>query len=108
MKNEMLISRFDKWFQYVDSELDYYYLAYKIMETLHNRPKSGLVYNRLELIREVSNRSSSESLRSLDQAITILKAKDVICFIKENELKTRIFLTEYGKEKFMECKGKLK
>lgn len=104
MKNKVSVSRLDNWFQFIDAELDPYIISYKLMNALSTRQRMGLEYNRLELIREIAKRSSGEALVSLDQAIMILRAKELIRFEKETPIRIKIFITEYGLSKFNELK----
>jgi predicted transcriptional regulator len=103
----MIFSRTDDWFSSYDSILDPFLLAIHLLRQLEKRTSLGIVYDRLEIIMNLSNKTSSEALSSLNNAISLLISRNLISVKKEESLRRKLFITDKG-QKFLESYNKEK
>lgn len=63
---------------------------------LNKKRIRGLIYDRLELIKLLDDRTSSEAIDSLNTAIVLLQSRNLISFSKNNDLRSRIHINDNG------------
>lgn len=101
MITQLIINRTEDWFVFDDIQNDSYYLSIVLLEKLSKRPKKGIKYNRLTLIKELARKSNVNMLSTLDQAILLLSSRSLI-EVKTNSknMETILLISKKGTEEF--------
>ena len=108
MKTSMIVNRVENWFDTTDVELDECYIAIQLLERLSTRKKMGLEYNRFKIASIIYDRSSSEAVETIDKAIVLLVARNLISFADKNEGKRKLIITDLGLSTFKAYKEEIK
>lgn len=97
LNTTLIVNRLDDWFVFEDTQNDPFYLAFSLLEKLSTRPKMGLVYNRIDLIKKLAAEKSNDAIKALDQAIILLTSRSLIV-VKENkkDFGSGLFISEAG------------
>ena len=92
----MLLSRKEKWFSSYDANLNPYILSINLLLLLSKKRTRGLIYDRMELIKLLDDRTSFEAINSLNTAIVLLQSRNLISFSNNNDLRSRIHINDNG------------
>lgn len=103
----MIINRVNDWFEITDLNSDYFYLSIRILDKLSTRSKIGFEYDSLKLSSVIAEKSNVDTIRSVDVAISLLIARNLIRIEHENGFKRYIFITPEGVEALRKYKEEL-
>ena len=103
----MIVNRTENWFYFEDVNLDPFYLAILTLKKLSSRIKTGIKYNRVELICSIADKKSEDALKAIDMSILLLASRNMIS-IREAKGECKIFITEHGTKLLEKYKGELK
>ena len=97
MRTQMIVNRIDNWFQIEDLELDECSLAMNLLVRLSSRRCTGFTYDRIQLAKDILERTSAESIKAIDKAVVILFSRKLIIFEDKRKYgEKRILITEAG------------
>ena len=102
---KLIINRLDEWFNTEFPEYDHFYICMKLLEKLSTNQKRGLVYDKLTLIKIISQSSSHEMIVAMDKAVIYLITRGLIEKRKISDFRCDLFITDIGLstlEKFKE------
>jgi hypothetical protein len=103
MNTQMIINRTDNWFIHDNVQADPYYMSILLLERLSTRLKKGYKYDRLKLIKELTNQKSVNALKILDQAIMLLSSRSLIQIKTDyKKFESTILITEEGLRAYKE------
>lgn len=99
MITTLIVNRLEEWFIFDDTQNDPFYIAFSLLEKLSTRPKQGLEYSRLDLIKKMVLEKSTDAMKALDQAVILLTARSLI-IVKENKngFGATLFISDKGSE----------
>lgn len=86
----------DEWFNTEFPEYDHFYICMKLLEKLSTNQKRGLVYDKLTLIKIISQSSNHEMIVAMDKAIIYLITRGLIEKRKVSDFRCDIFITQTG------------
>lgn len=96
---KLLLARSENWFRSFDPTLNPYLFSINLLKRLESRRVQGIVYDRLEIIMSIGNRTSSESIKTLNSSITILFSRKLIEIARDGKnLNRKISITSEGIE----------
>lgn len=99
MITTLIVNRLDDWFVYENTHNDPFYLSIILLDKLSSRPKLGLIYNRIDLIKKLAAEKSIDTIKAIDEAIILLTSRSLI-EVKENKkgFDSTLFISEAGLE----------
>lgn len=94
---KLLLARASDWFKSFDPALNPYLFSISLLKRLEKRKIHGIIYDRLEIIVTIGNRTSFESIKTLNSAITLLFSRNLINIVRDGgSVRKKILITEKG------------
>lgn len=97
----------EEWFNSDFPELDHFFICMKLLERAKQRPKKGIIYDRLSLSKNIASGSNIEVLSALDKATSYLLARGLLNKQKDTDFKWKLFITPLGAQICDSLKEKL-
>ncbi|MCT4477727.1 hypothetical protein N0U24_11240 [Peribacillus frigoritolerans] len=108
MSITMIVDRTDNWFVFDDIEGDPYYQAIQILEQLISKPKLGLKYSRINILKILKNEQSIDAIKILDKAIILLCSRSLIKIEAKSNYNAVLLITNKGVEALAQFRKELK